>query len=536
MRKVLICDDEFLVRAGLETIIPWSENGMDVVGLAKNGKEAVELYDKHLPDVVITDIKMPIIDGLELLKILKGKRKDLITIILSHYDDFSYVKEALNNGATDYILKSQLSPASLIEVLQKYLSELQPIVPDSQPGAADDAHLLQKALCYICQGGRWQGADDQPGMLITMLKQQLIERQYLFLVMTILFSDRQAEKTDTILRSLESVLRNKLPKYALRIYFPASNTGCILLDADLQSGPLGPLSVAKSIQATLLQFLNLAVRIGVSDISFEPTDIQERFDEAVRRNQYAFFEQKSIAVDDHSKPPTPEPTQLPGYNALRTLLENADETAMRAALSSHYNQLYLHGDLQLVQRFYGDLCAAMKYLTVKRRKNAKAQARDVVTMDMRPFESFASFDELKQYVEQCCALFLRDRDEQLPRTLSPITRSCLQFIHDNYYRNISLADAADYTETSKSYLSTLFKQEKGTRFSVYLNGYRLEKAKELLVSSNYLIYEVAEMVGFDNPYYFSKLFKETFGVSCKEYRKETLAEPAIVQVSQGEEG
>lgn len=491
---------------------------MNVVGLAKNGKEAIELYDKYMPDIVITDIKMPIIDGLELLKILKSKRKDLITIILSHYDDFSYVKEALSNGATDYILKSELSPENLIEVLKKHLVELKPAEPDAHREIRDDEQLLNKALHYIYQGCHFQNSDDQPGMLLALLKQQLIERQYLFLFVSLFFSERQSEKTDTILRSTESILRNKLPKYSLRMYFPSDNIICILLDAGLQNGPINPLTVTRNIQSTLQQFLNLEARIGTSDISFEPTDIQIRFNEAMRRNQDAFFSSKHIAMETQNCEPG-EASPIASYYALRSLFENAEKTEIQTTLADYYNRLYLQGDLALVKKFYNNLRAAIKYLTVKHRKTSKGQLHDIAIIEMKSFESLCSFDHLKQYVEYCCDLFFKCRNEDTLRPLSPNIHSCLQFIHNNYYRNISLTDAAQHTNTSKSYLSTLFKQEKGIRFSAYLNNYRLDKAKELLASTNHLIYEVAEMVGFDNPYYFSKLFKDTFHISCKEYRR-----------------
>ncbi|GIQ63182.1 hypothetical protein PACILC2_17500 [Paenibacillus cisolokensis] len=95
-------------------------------------------------------------------------------------------------------------------------------------------------------------------------------------------------------------------------------------------------------------------------------------------------------------------------------------------------------------------------------------------------------------------------------------------MQQHYDENISLSQLADYLQINKSYLSLLFKQEIGVNFTSYLNNIRIEKAKELLLHTNYKAYEIAKMVGFDNPYYFSKVFKETTGMSCQEFKNRPL--------------
>ena len=128
------------------------------------------------------------------------------------------------------------------------------------------------------------------------------------------------------------------------------------------------------------------------------------------------------------------------------------------------------------------------------------------------FDDFSGFEEFRTYV---LGLF-----NQLTPTnnYTYIISKCIKYIEENYMNNISLFDLADYTQKSKSYLSTLFKQETHVNFSIFLIKYRIEKAKQLLKESDYKIYEIAERVGFNNPYYFSKVFKETAGLSCKSYR------------------
>lgn len=124
MKKVLIADDEMLVRIGLKSTINWKENGYIVVGEAKNGKECIDIFNKYNADILITDIKMPIVNGLDLIQTLKKKKENLKSIILTHYDDFNYAKEAIKLGASDYILKSNLTSENLLQILNKLSKEI----------------------------------------------------------------------------------------------------------------------------------------------------------------------------------------------------------------------------------------------------------------------------------------------------------------------------------------------------------------------------------------------------------------------------
>ena len=124
MKKILIADDEFLVRLGLKTTIDWEQHGFIIVGEAKNGKEALELFEQSDPDILLTDIRMPVMDGLEVIQTVKQKKRSLKCVILTHYDDFNYAKEAIKLGASDYILKSDLNSDNLFSILNRISNEI----------------------------------------------------------------------------------------------------------------------------------------------------------------------------------------------------------------------------------------------------------------------------------------------------------------------------------------------------------------------------------------------------------------------------
>jgi two-component system response regulator YesN len=143
-----------------------------------------------------------------------------------------------------------------------------------------------------------------------------------------------------------------------------------------------------------------------------------------------------------------------------------------------------------------------------------ATEQDLGKIEGYEFEKFQDFRSMKAYVINLFSQLLKPKAP----SYSFIISKCIKFIEDNYSNNISLSDLANYTNKSKSYLSTLFKLETSVNFSIFLINYRIEKAKQLLIESDCMVYEIAEQVGFNNPYYFSKVFKDTTGMSCKMYR------------------
>jgi len=125
MLKVLIVEDEMIVRINLATLINWEKNGFVICGEVANGKEAIEKIEKHRPHIVIMDVVMPIMDGIELSCYISRKYKNIKMIVLSSYGEFDYVRETLKNGAVDYILKHSLNPSALLDVLNKAKTQIE---------------------------------------------------------------------------------------------------------------------------------------------------------------------------------------------------------------------------------------------------------------------------------------------------------------------------------------------------------------------------------------------------------------------------
>ena len=141
MLKILIADDEPLVRAGIKSVIPWQQHGFEVIGEAENGLEAYNKIISLKPDILITDIKMPQMDGIELLKKIKKDKIHIQSIILSCFDEFDMVREAMKYGAKDYILKLSIEPQKILDVLDEIKQNMAVDEPQSDQIVLDDSDI-----------------------------------------------------------------------------------------------------------------------------------------------------------------------------------------------------------------------------------------------------------------------------------------------------------------------------------------------------------------------------------------------------------
>ena len=146
MYSILIVDDEPIVKIALRSILPWEEHGFSICGTASNGLEALPLINQHHPDVIITDLKMPGMDGLELIRILKEQGYPGEILVLSNYEDFDSVRSALLLGAADYLLKIKIQPDTLLSCLNKTVEKLK----DRAPSHWEPEKRIRKRICKHC--------------------------------------------------------------------------------------------------------------------------------------------------------------------------------------------------------------------------------------------------------------------------------------------------------------------------------------------------------------------------------------------------
>ena len=530
MKKILIVDDEYIVRLGLKTIVDWAAFGYTVAGEAANGRAAFDFFEKNPVDVILTDIKMPVMDGIELTRRIRERNKKTQIIILSHYDEFSYAQEAIRLGAFRYILKSELTKTNLENTLKSLYLDTG-FAPEAEHKAGRKENLegfiekyLLPSFTRLFRDEREEQRPLPPGIAETLSATGGCVIFSVSCRTTPLSSEAREKFPKTIKVLFEDTfagLAGAGQYYDDNFYFAAiapfakpKNAGAGTFLAEKVSGPA--LRLVKNVR----QYYDVNLFIGASSRG-KPDEYGRLLREAHHARFDCFFSQKVfVGIFDSNAGGTKnrdakQSVQV-SYTKLFELIGDNQKDAMLEYIQTIFRELRESASYPAV---YG---AFVDFLSVGKLIHEKYRLEEEAALSGHKFKHDAFFDlpfigDVEMYIYELYLSLLYTKQSG-KAGYSHIVKRCNEFIEREYEHNIGLAEAAEYAGVSHSYLSFIFKQETGVNFNAALVQYRIEKAKKLLASTNLKIYEVAEKAGFSNPYYFSKVFREISGCTCKEYR------------------
>lgn len=427
--KVLVVDDEFIIRVGIQTILEQASGDYEYVGSAGNGKSALKEIELLQPDIVITDIKMPEMDGIQLIQEIRKRKWPIGIVVLSSYSEFELVKEAMKQGAADYILKLSLTEESLIAAMDeaaKRISREQRNFPLSQP-----VKLIVSD--YLAQTG--EIPDEEMQLNKTGEGHARILCIYL----------RCSRKEDEYIigENLERVVEN---------LFNEEFTACCIKTDDM------------------------AYAVIVFGMESEYEDFYDRIVGKCRRCIDILYDVLNVKVNMYVGAAKERPGQL--RNAFQSAVDVEKMCRHREGRIFDWRQI----------------------------ENQKEPENDEKNAD-NAFEQWAdaygSFRRVKK------------GDADYPVAI----RKVLEYIKEYYDKEITLNEVADIVNLNPSYFSSLFNNTLNITFSNYLMCLRIHHSKKLLRETELKIYEIAEMVGYRNSYYFNRVFKRIVGLTPMEYRK-----------------
>lgn len=524
MIKVLIVDDELLVRIGLKSTLNWEENGYIIIGQAKNGTEAIELFKKYDPDIVITDIGMPVMNGLELITYLLQQKKHLKSIILTHHSDFTYAQEAIKLGVSQYILKSELDPDHLLTILNQLSSELIGSTQNQSSQFLDSTNdspltppIEDIKLYFISATSNTL----IPKKLATFFSTYFPHPHFNVYIGNGHSSHENTTRSSEFLsykNIFDNLLQQELPDNMVRyISLIINQQLIILINHNFDSSEL-LLNYITKFKNNVQKFVNIHLSLGISRNSNSFDTIYTLYHEAILAEEQSFFNESRISIYQQTYTLLPKKDFYYSQHNLSESILNKDIKYLTSQLDHLFNSLLQSKDFYTTKCIFEDLLIiAGQIFKALNQKTSQFISED--KFDSCHFSAFYTFYEMKSYVTNLYMELLNHHTAKYSTQHSFIIQNCIDYIQNHYQDNISLSDISDHLQISKSYLSFLFKQEMGINYSPYINKYRIQQSKELLLQSNYKIYEIAMKVGFDNPYYFSKVFKEFTNMTCKEFRK-----------------
>lgn len=535
MLKIMIIDDEFYFREALKVSIPWNELGFDVCAEAKNGKDAMEKALEFKPDIMLVDINMPIMDGLEFVRNVNEKGIDSKIIILTGHSEFNYAKQAVQLGVNNYILKP-INDEELIkslietkEIIEKEASikvevgRLRQQVKDSLP------LLKEKQLNELIQGNFIRGKQE------TIKKMEYlninIHSEY-FQVVAIELEyedihgwnddDRQLWKF-AVSNISQEVLAER---YAFNMCYDTEDRICIIIGIDdIESqNDINTLlyNRLELISNAVQKHLGFTVSIGIGSVKNELFDIPASYKESIvaLKNKLTMGKNKIIPYGTVSDSII-KGNLFTGEHRSQLLLNLriVDETEVQKLIKQIFIEMRnenIHHEIIFV------VCIELVAVCLEYVVETGLSFNDILPNNrlniIEELQSKGSIEEMEVWIleiyRHTLDLTKRNRSSKVSKLIDEVK----SYIADNYHNSyLSIDEIAGKLFVNYAHLCFIFKRDTGVTINEYLTELRIKKAKELFDNGDTLVLKVASKVGYADANYFGKCFKKFYGLAPSKY-------------------
>ncbi len=537
--KIAIIDDERQVLQGMKRAIPWEELDAKWVGEALNGAEGLNMIRTAKPDIIITDIYMPIMNGLDMIEQLRKEGFNGKIIILSGYSDFEHARQALRHNVSDYVSKP-ISLPTLKVILSKVIQEL----VDEDERRMKQGELEQKLMLYEPFIEKEWVRSAAIGTLDSSYRNgELLPQPFRF------WSD-----TNHAVIGIELVRDERTRKYSVSdwnlfrfavsniVYELASKVFPFVEYTDLHSTravliihPEGDNEerVCKAMEAlgiriieSVTKYLKLVSRVGIGGMKSDWTQIPDSTEEAFRAiDMRQLRVSPPLELFTYQGEATNEEEQVALFPVkfsyeLANAMKTVQESKAQQLVADYIGELESHTGItpDYVQMLGSELWGIISYCLYE----AGYVLDDLFTNDQiaKELKGLVQPDQLKRWLMDKISIICVSRQWKGSSKHRQVVDFMTNYIHEHYAEDLTLADLSDKVFISRNHLSIIFKNMTGETFNTYLTRVRIEKARELLLERNMLVYEVAESVGYKNIPYFSILFKKMTGMNPTDLIKQ----------------
>lgn len=521
MYKVLLVDDEVLDLEGMKSFIPWESLGMTVVDAVNNGFTAWEVLQREHIDILVTDVRMPNMTGIELAQKALKIQEDLQVIFVSGYQDFSYIKQAIALNACNYVLKP-MQDEELIEELKNVRRELDRLHDRKETERAYQQMIpmLKNQLLLQILQKPYDGA-----MLHVMKREyQLDEINWPVRVILLEVDDMSSWRSnheelekpqglnEQFFTSLHKELENCGFKHICKV--TEQRMGVLI---DMNKGK----AEIQSILKKLGQEYSLTVTVGEGGAAYRYEELHPSYVMAEGALEYKMFRGKGKWIL---------------YNEVPTE-DREDARSLEARLDSlftamtNYEIVKIHDEIEAIQLLASHIGSKFTvrnlgmYIILKLDAHLHTMHEDLFRMlgielkNLDVLLQFETMDDIFSWLRMKVFEISERLNFRKPSKNGRLVEEIIEALRERLHENITLRDIANRFSFSPNYLGVLFKEETGYNFSDYVIKLRMERARDLLVSTKLKIYEVAYQTGYQYLPYFSRQFKEMYGMTPLEYRR-----------------
>jgi Response regulator containing CheY-like receiver domain and AraC-type DNA-binding domain len=537
MITMVIADDEELIREGLHSIVDWAAFGIEVIGLAEEGQEAFDLCMKLQPDILCTDIRMPIMDGLELSQKLRDAGNTAKIVIISGIQDFHYAKTALSMHAEAYVLKpvklhelnevfgqvaSKITRERDSEAMHKKLhKQLQDSIPALREKLlnqllsryyTNENDIYEKIAYY--QIPLQQGEISAIGLIRIDDFEHAIQHYNEENKQLLFFAIHNVVEEILMNTSCGFAFTNTLENELIVIFNEKSLLGSKYMD------------LAEEMIRCIRQYVKVSASIGIGSPVNSVLQLSYSYQEAKEALQHTFFTGKEsvVTIQDIAHNKTNSERNIHMYELEKQLIQQlklGDVDGVTELLNKLFDDIILPGSTQVEQVYYRG--TELIFQLARPLHEADESYESILgksTIElMQMIQNTKDIGNLRNLMTQIIGETARYMQNKHNSKSQRIITRIKQYIDQQYMNNVTIQRLAEEVYLSPTYMCQLFKQETGETIIEFLTKVRIEKAKELLKSPDLKIFVIAEMVGFENATYFTTVFKKVTGLLPGKYRE-----------------
>ncbi|WP_226670905.1 response regulator transcription factor [Metabacillus litoralis] len=503
--RILIVDDEQLIRQGIKHYLQWEQVGFQIVGEASNGIEALEMVEKTKPHIILTDIVMPIMDGEELTRVVKSKYPHIEIIILSSYGEFDYVRSTFQSGAVDYILKPKLDSETLLKVLTTAANRIPSLksVEKEDSVALNIGNIIDKLIAG------YEIETDYDSKVLS----QAFPYPYFYLLIVDTRNLKNTENITQIKSKVDKELGSKALIY--HSFTEGKNVSGYLLNIKEDE-----LNLGKEFTDELLKGesnLGILITNPFNDLSI----LGAIFNDVIKKMlQYRFyFPELQLLTEKELPTNVCEPISFNLDKFTNDFKHERFDLAFSyledhvKALSNNYTT-----DMFEYKSFFGNIIFNITILL----GNMDFEVNELENQKFMYFNYIDEATSANQVVEQL-NIFIQEAKKCISAKSSQTGHSnitmILEYIEEHFAEPLSLTGVAHHFHFNPTYLSSYFASHNREGFNEYLNKIRIEEAAKLLINKATPISEISGFVGYSDHSYFCKVFKKLKGVSPSQYRR-----------------
>lgn len=514
--KVLIADDEPIMRKAMQTLIDWNAIGCRLAFVASSGQEVMEYLQRETPDILILDIRMPGVDGIELAQYVYEEKLPVKVILLTAYADFSYAQNAVKYDVVDYVIKS-----GVFDELITAIERAKTAIRESEINKKGKYQDILKENFFKAV---FDGALYLPEEILESAEQVGVVGKREWMVMIIRFRMQEGRQRDYVYRSLLQFLAMVFEQQMVYGMPMKRDEMVVVLSEEKLDLEESMHTKCMQIVEMMEKFMKMYVYIGISNCDTQLDHLKVIFDQAeFAMEEGYFYETKKINY--YREMPKERQESLDAVDSYLKDLYFFIKKGMQEEASDIFQQiLKCFRDSGCAKNMIFDTGIEIQSLCKKILAEYDKLLYDVIPYERNVSQKIYQCKHISEYVEIMMTI-ISSTVEYINVAVSKknvLIYEAEKYIDENYQNNITVSEVARNVGVSLSYLSRIYKEATGHTLIHLINLKKIEKAKEYLGETDKKVYEIAELLGFENTTYFSYFFKKNTGMSPKEYKDKRM--------------